>query len=321
MKGCVTMPYKPRTESRELLMMISLHTRMTLSKKENQHYFRLKKGYEGEIIFDSLTEKLSCKCYILNDLLLKVNNTTFQIDSLVITSETIYIYDVKNYEGDYFYELERLYKLPRTEYLNPLHQLNRSESLLRQLLQNLGIHFSIEAKVIFINSQFTLYQTPLSLPFIFPTQVNRYLNTLGTIPSQLNNRHKQLADSLISLHIKESPFSMAPAYEYNHLRKGMTCALCRSFSISVHGKNCVCNDCGHEEAITSAVIRSVEKVKLLFPSRKITTNIIHDWCRIIESKRRIRKILEKYFKNVGVHHQDEGLFFCFLTEVWSSFPR
>ncbi|MFC4801042.1 nuclease-related domain-containing protein [Neobacillus sp. GCM10023253] len=97
-------------------------------------------------MFDELTEQLRCECFILNDLLFTVNNQTFQIDSLIIVPGQIYLCEVKNYEGNYFYELgpesepesDRLYKLPKTEYTNPLYQLNKSNSLLRQLLQNLG---------------------------------------------------------------------------------------------------------------------------------------------------------------------------------------
>ncbi|WP_312889188.1 nuclease-related domain-containing protein [Desertibacillus haloalkaliphilus] len=97
---------------------------MDLSKKDKQHFFNLKKGYEGEIIFDSLTEKIQSECFILNDLLLKQNNTMFQIDSLLIFQESIYIFEVKNFEGDYYYESERLYKTPDSEITNPLNQLN-----------------------------------------------------------------------------------------------------------------------------------------------------------------------------------------------------
>jgi hypothetical protein len=148
---------------------------MNLSDKDKQHFFNLKKGYEGEIIFDSLAEKLQCECFILNDLLLKLNNTMFQIDSLIIIQETIYFFEVKNFEGDYYYESDRLYKKSKSEINNPLNQLNRSESLFRQLLQSLGFNIPILASVVFINPEFTLYQTPLNKPFIFPTQVNRYL--------------------------------------------------------------------------------------------------------------------------------------------------
>ncbi|MET3697195.1 nuclease-like protein [Bacillus oleivorans] len=179
------MPYKARTESNEIQILRVLNSRMSLTENERQHYFNLKKGYEGEVMFDFLTEKLQCDCLILNDLLLQQNNTTFQIDSLIITSETIYVFEVKNFEGDYYYESDRLYRNPNSEITNPLTQLTRSESLLRQLLKSLGFNITIKASVVFINPEFTLYQAPLNKPFIFPTQINRFLNKLNLIPSKL----------------------------------------------------------------------------------------------------------------------------------------
>ena len=224
------MPYKSRSESAELLILRSLNSRMNLPAKDKQHYFNLQKGFDGEIQFDSLTAKLQLECYILNDLLLKQNNTTFQIDKLIILSETIYLFEVKNYEGDYYYEADRLYKKPKSEITNPLNQLNRSESLLRQLLHNLGFNLPIDSSVVFINPEFTLYQTPLNMPFIFPTQITRYLKNLNSIPSRLNKKHKLLADQLISLHIKDSPFKQIPTYDYGQLQKGITCQRCNSLS-------------------------------------------------------------------------------------------
>lgn len=295
------MTYKSRTEPVELLLLKSLDTRMNLFDKDKQHFFNLKKGYEGEIMFDSLTEKLQCDCLILNDLLLKTNNTTFQIDALIILSDIIYLFEVKNYEGDYYYESGRIYKKPKLEINNPLNQLSRTEYLLRQLLQNLGYNMTIEASIIFINPEFTLYQSPLDKPFIFPTQVHRYLKQLNTNPSKLNGKHKGQADKLISLHIKDSPFKQLPSYDYDQLRKGITCAECKLLSISVEGKKCICKECGHEEMVATAVMRSVKEFKLLFPNRKMTTNVIHDWCQVVTSKQRIQRILEKHLKIIGVH--------------------
>ncbi|MBO0961610.1 NERD domain-containing protein [Neobacillus sp. MM2021_6] len=295
------MAYKPRIRSKEYLILRVLKIRMTMPKKDKQRYFRLKKGYEGEEMFDTLTEKLQCECYILNDLLLKVNNITFQVDTLIIISSKVCFYEVKNNEDDYFYDSEKdiLYKKPQKEYSNPLTQLNRSESLLRQLLQNIGYNFPIEAQVVFINPKFTLYQAPMDKPFIFPTQVENYLKKLDSTPSQLNGRHKMLADKLISLHIEKNPYTTLPSYTYGQLRKGMTCEVCDSFSISVQGKKCVCGDCGHEELMEAAVLRSVREIKLLFPDLKITTSLVHEWCGVVDSERRIRRILGENFKIFG----------------------
>ena len=238
----------------------------------------------------------------MNDLLFKVNNTLFQIDSLIIFSEKICLYEVKNFEGDYFIESNTniLFKKPKKEYNNPLLQLSRSESLLRQLLQNIGYSYPIEAQVVFINPEFTLYQAPLDNPIIFPTQINSYMKKLDAIPSKLNGKDKKLADKLISLHIEENPYTTLPQFKFEHLRKGMTCKLCNSFSISIHRKICICGDCGHEELVNEAVLRNVDEIKLLFPTIKITTNLIFEWCKVIEFKRTIKRILVKNYKQIGV---------------------
>jgi hypothetical protein len=296
------MAFKTRTESKELKILRVLNKRMILPENDQQHFFSLKKGYEGEVLFDTLTEKLQCECYILNDLLLRVNNTTFQIDTLIIISRKILLYEVKNFKGDFYIDsiTNNLYKKPKKEYINPLLQLSRSNSLLRQLLQNIGYNLPIDAQVIFINPEFTLYQAPLESPIIFPTQLNNYMKKLDVTSSKLSGQDKLLADKLISLHIEENPYSTLPKYEYDQLKKGFTCIICNSYSISVQGKRCVCGDCGHVELVSAEVLRNVNEIKLLFPTLKITTNLICEWCMAKDLKRTIKKVLLKNYKQFGV---------------------
>ncbi|WP_319418059.1 nuclease-related domain-containing protein [Virgibacillus necropolis] len=261
----------------------------------------MKKGYEGEVLFDELTEKLQCECLILNDLLLEVNNTYFQIDSLIIMQRKFHLYEVKNYEGDFYYESDKLYKKPKMEVINPLHQLSRCESLLRQLLHSHGFNPQIVASVVFINPQFTLYQAPIDKPIIFPTQLIQHMENVNEITSKLTEKHKKVADQLLSLNITDSPHKKIPPYYYDKLQKGVTCPQCHSFAITVAKRICICNDCGSKESVTNAVLRTVNEFQILFPNEKITTNIIHDWCQVVQSIQRIRKILVSNFKIVGAH--------------------
>ncbi|WP_067730215.1 nuclease-related domain-containing protein [Oceanobacillus damuensis] len=295
------MPYKSRTKSKELKILALLDKRMKLTSKAKQHYVSLKKGYEGEVLFDSLTENLTCECLILNDLLLEVNNTLFQIDSLIIMQGKVSFFEVKNYEGDYYYQSDKLFKKPRLEVINPLHQLSRSESLLRQFFLNHGFNLQIDAYVVFINPDFNLYQAPFDKPIIFPNQINRYIENLNKITTKLTANHKKLADQLMDLNKVDSPFSQLPSYDYEQLQKGISCLKCHSFSISVEKRNCVCQECTYEESVSNAVLRAVKEFQILFPNKKITTNIIYDWCQVVKSKQRIRRILASKYKIVGVH--------------------
>jgi hypothetical protein len=291
---------KNRYESNELMALRGLNTRMQLTEKEKFHYMNLKKGYEGEVKFDQQTECLSEERYIINDLLLEVNNSYFQIDTLIISQGIIHLLDSKYYQGDCYLEDDNLYSVTTgREYKNPVVQLKRCSTLFRQLLQNLKQNYLVEALVIFNNPEFTLYQTPKDLPIILPTQVNRFLNEINDTPSKLDDGHKKLAQKLISLHQTKNPFVTLPKYNYNQLKKGTYCKICESLPISIKGRYFVCEDCGSVEKVELAILRNVSELKLLFPEQKLTTQIIYDWSKADLSRRTLRRILKKNFTALG----------------------
>jgi hypothetical protein len=294
------MNLKEREKPLKLTLLEFLNNRMQLSEEDKQDLHNLKKGYDGELIIDTLLQNLQIDHILVNDLTLQVNNTTFQIDSLLITDK-IHMLEVKNYEGDFYYDSDRLFTKSNVEISNPLIQLERSESLLRQLLQNLGMNIPIQASVLFINPEFMLYQAPSNKPFIFPSQLNRFVKRLNSNPGQVTNRHKSLAKKLISLHLHKTPYSRLPKFEYEQLQKGICCKQCHRISITHDGKgrNCACSVCGKVEPIQDAVLRSVREFQVLFPDVRITTRGVYEWCGIV-SKKTISRILGRYFKSVGV---------------------
>ncbi|WP_078429710.1 nuclease-related domain-containing protein [Alkalihalobacterium alkalinitrilicum] len=294
---------KPRNVPLELQILRLLNNRMSLSANSESHYTNLEKGFIGEQKFDERVadrlDLLNGNFLILNDLLFEFNNTLFQIDTILLSSDSIYLFEIKNYEGDFYVEGDSWYKLSRTEIKNPLLQLKRSESLFRRLLQDHGFNFSIEAYLIFVNHGFQLYQAPLNLPIIFPAQLNRFMNKINKTSSTLNDLHQKAAKQLISIHLNESPYTRLPEYTFEQLEKGVTCLDCHSFITEFKEKNLICKKCGCRENITTAVLRSIEEFKTLFPNRKITTNTVHEWCKIIKSTKTIRRILSTNFKPMG----------------------
>jgi len=291
---------KARYQPLDLIFLRYLNLRMSLPEKEAKHYLNLEKGFKGELQFDNWLEQLSGDKLILNDLLLETNNTTFQIDTLLVSQDTVYLFEVKNYEGDFYIDADRWYTISGKEIKNPLLQLQRCESLLRQLLQPMKVNLPIETHLIFINPEFTLYQASKNLPIIFPAQLNSFMKILNMKSSKLNQKHTKLAEKLVSIHLNESPYPRIPVYDYNQLKKGIVCLKCNSFLTTFHGKKLVCDGCGHKEYVTSCILRTVEEFKFLFPDKKITTNTIFEWCQVITCKKRISRILNKNYKLVGL---------------------
>lgn len=284
----------------ELKVLRILNPRMVLSEKEMLDYRNAEKGFEGELKFDLLTNRLKEQKIILNDLLLKVGNTYFQIDTIIIFQSTLQLFEVKNYEGDYFFESGKLYKLPsEKEVKNPFIQLERSESLMRQLLQQIGFQIHVEGWVLFINPEFSLFQAPRDLPIILPTQLNRFMKNMGMRPTKLNGLHKSLAERLISLHHEKSPFTQLPLYDFEQLKKLITCPKCFNLMVPMGRNKCLCSKCSYVEGVDSVVLRSVGEVRLLFPEKRITTQGIYEWCGGIISERTIRRVLKAYFKEMS----------------------
>jgi len=141
-------------------------------------------------------EKLSGNYLILNDLLLEINNTIFQLDSLLIAQQIIYLFEVKNYEGDYYIKDDQWYSsFSGKEIKDPLLQLKRSESLLRKLLESIQSNFLIKSYFVFLNPEFTLLQASKELPIIYPNQINRFVKKLNPqFLSKLNQRGTKLAE-------------------------------------------------------------------------------------------------------------------------------
>lgn len=295
------MVIKPRNNPLKLKLQGFLKYRLKLSENVKQYYLYQDKGFEGEQKFDEWLENFLGDYLILNDLLLEINNTIFQIDSMLISQETIHLFEVKNYEGDYYIKDGQWYSsFSGNEIKDPLLQLKRSESLLRQVLQSIRSNFSIKSYIVFINPDFTLLQASKELPIIYPNQINRFVKRLDQqLSSKLNQRHMKLAEQLISMNLIEDAYSKLPKYEFDQLQKGITCAKCISFMSTRERYKVICNECGYTEGVESSVIRSVREFKLLFPVRKITTNVIFEWCEELVNKKRIKRILSKHVKRMG----------------------
>lgn len=286
---------KPRFVSPELQLLRFLHSRMEFPVDDLRRYENLEKGFKGEQQFDRWSEDLLFDGLILNDLLYEVNKTFFQIDSVLISQGTLFQFEVKNYEGDYYIDGDKWLTLSGSTIKNPLHQLERSETMLKQLLQNSGYNMHIEPYLIFINPNFHLYNAPINQSIIFPTQLSRFLDKLNRTSSKLNERHSKLAEYLVSVQSFQSPYKRLPNYEYDQLSKGICCPRCSGFM----DETLKCGKCGFEESPAAAILRSVEEFRWLFPDGKITTNGIYEWCKGNVSRKVIWNTLSKNFKLEG----------------------
>lgn len=295
---------KQRGVPKSLRIRRFLKARMALSGEDLKQLAFDEKGLEGECRFDQLIAQSPASTYLqLQDLFLEWRNSPFQIDSLLWSPHKIYLLDIKNFDGEVYIEGDRWFYLSGRELKNPIPQLNRCESLLRQLLQSLGVNLLIEAYIIFVNPEFTLFQTNRNHSIILPTQVNSFIRKLGSVsPKSYNQNLIESAKKLALLHNEDSPSrqSRIPNYSIDTLKPGIPCDKCGTFLLHMRGRELICDICEYRESVTSGVLRNVEEHKLLLPDRFITVAKMVDWCGLDLTQDRMQRILKKHYSMVGI---------------------
>lgn len=286
-------------KAHELQVYEALIYRKRFSSKDKRRYRSLKRGYEGEVYFDHLLEQLPGGYILLKDLCLNYNDRFFQIDQGLLYNNLFYMYEIKNYIGEYYDQDEKLYHISEKEVDDPLIQLKRSSSLLRQLFHQLGFTTPIVPTAVFPNPEFTLFHAPRTDKIILPSQLGQYIRQFNqTIP--LSPSLQQLSDKLHSLNKKTSPQQTLPDYHYNELKKGMRCPSCSGILKDIAKNSCTCRACGEKENLQHVILRNIDEFQILFPNQKITTKIIHDWCEM-DLNWSIRTVLKKNFEKMGAN--------------------
>lgn len=286
---------KNRTKPLILQIMESLHYRTVLSASEIKYYDNQLKGYKGEVQFDTYLENLQINCLVINDLLLKDRGRMVQVDSLILTGDTLYLYEIKNYSGSYDYKDDGLHAQSDFVVTDPFAQIRNSQPLLYNLVRKLGYKIDVHSQVAFINPNFYLYQLPRDKPFLFASQLNRHFDSLEKKQSSIRDTHRQLALQLSAMHIANYRPSDLPNYHFDTLKKGISCTNCFSFDHIDTRNNRLCSSCGYKETIAKAIKRSAEEFHLLFPEVIVTKHIVYEWCGGIYNEQRIQRVLSSCY--------------------------
>ncbi|GEK92004.1 hypothetical protein AKA01nite_16260 [Alkalibacterium kapii] len=254
------------------------------------------KGFEGEQLFDEIMQFRHLRGLVINDLLIDTQETFYQIDSLLVTSDRIYLYEVKNYTGSYYYKDGGIYSNSGHALQDPIAQAERKRAYLYNLLLNLNLEREISAYVVFVNPDFYVYNFPEQNNVIFKGQLaNHFKSVSETIKSDTSNS-KRIAEKLIALHDDSYRSVNLPGnYAFDQLKKGIICSKCGSFQYETTRQTRVCTDCFRKENISAAIHRSIEEFRLLFPTSRLDKNIISLWCENNLSKSRIQAVLRKNY--------------------------
>lgn len=286
------MAYKERTKSKLLKTYELLSSRMDLASNDDDYYRELQKEYEGAEQFDELTEKFNGHCLILNDLQLKIRGETNQIDALHIFSDRIVLYKIINYEGEHFWDKCTLTQSGEGLLENPALELHQNWARLEMQLLDWGLQMKVEAFVVYINPEFTLYNAPSDDHLLLPSQIPEYFRELSA-DDALPPEQMKLADRLLGLNNQDYPIRM-PKYHFDQLRKGIPCTTCGAL-LEIHsGRHQACGKCGKRVNVKTAIKAGISDFRLLFPKEPVTSSRMVEWCGARQSDRIYRILKDAY---------------------------
>lgn len=291
------MEIKKRKKSDQLKILESINSRTQLSHQQEQYLLNLKKGFEGEVLFDKLIDKhLGTEAIVLKDRMISCNGSTAQIDALIATGNALYLYEVKNYEGEYIQLSGQFRRLKGQEFICPSVQLNRTEKVLQQLLNQWTESPEIRSFVIFVNPAFTLYDAKISNPFILPPQITGHFEELKNSQIQPSKNIMRIVNKLQHESTSGDKYRGTPQhYAYHELRKGLLCSSCHSFNLKLTQRQAVCRDCGRKNKNDTLLLNHIDELSLLFPEMKITTSLVYDWIDGKMIKRRVGRLLKSLY--------------------------
>ncbi|PRY74534.1 nuclease-related domain-containing protein [Alkalibacterium olivapovliticus] len=286
---------KERTESVQYRILESLNFRKILSSSEKTQFENQVKGFNGEKQFDNELKRACIDGLVINDLLLKASDTYYQIDSLLITTDRIYLYEIKNYSGTFHFRDGNLYSESGHIIQSHSAQADRKKAYLHNLLLKYGNQKTISTYVVYINPDFYIYSLPKMDSVIFSGQLANHFKDIKNNAPFLSESSFKMADKLVSLHDDCYRPSNLPEYEFTQLKKGILCPDCFSFDFTASRQFRICSNCGCREKTSEAILRSVEEYRLLFPEKQITKHLIYLWCGSVWSVSRIQDVLSSNF--------------------------
>jgi len=178
------------------------------------------KGKYGEAKISLLLKLLSSKKYkIINDVLIRNESRSSQIDHIVISNYGIYVIETKNYKGWIFghegstYWTQTLYK-KKYEFRNPVFQSWGHINTLKAILPEFS-HIPFYPIIVFTGNA-KLKKITSKVPVINSSKLIRYISNCDTTEYISNDEILQIYQKLVRLNKTDS------ASRKSHVKKAKT---------------------------------------------------------------------------------------------------
>ncbi|WP_144781737.1 nuclease-related domain-containing protein [Macrococcoides caseolyticum] len=281
------MRYTVRIPSQQVYSFMHLKHRYHFNDANIRDLEKKELGYIGEVIADELIHAHfgNDSCIYLTDLNYIINYTQVQIDSILITENTLYIFEVKYFNFDLTYDGE-LYYLANGEVFHSLNnQIEKIKKLICSVFEFKGD--KIIVKPFFTNKDQRIYSRH---PDHYLT-IHNYKAFLNSIENP-KFYNQAVAAELVQMR-KPNDFDKPLEIRYHEVEKGAYCPSCYHKLIKQSSRKFQCTYCKATFSSREIIEASFEDLPILFPNIVITTALLYDWFGGLMSERNLRRYWDK----------------------------
>lgn len=282
-----------------------LQQRDRLSIKEQQALMRIQKGYQGELIFDRLfTAIVAEKVEFLDDIEIEFEGNRMQMDKIVASGDMLALIDIKNYQGNYYYDRQGL-KIGNTLFAQDcFEQARRSRRIVERLFKKHGVTMRVVNIIIFINEEGSITINDeineVVLNYVEIPQWLLQLKKQADLP-QMKNWQQLLLQYQPSFYKAEN---LCNPRRLLTLKKGICCVKCGSFDLRQERYKLQCRKCGYQEVKRVSYYRTIKEHGILIYPVPIKRKEVVTFFGKNYSESTIKTLLSEYFEPLDFSIKD-----------------
>lgn len=299
-----------RTKTLEHQWLHNLCMRGGGDDKDVQNLKRLAAGYAGECEFDDWLSNYGRPHWkIFKDIWIDAGGTT-QVDTLLVTGEGVYVFDVKNYSGALEFVDGKWFSSGKRLNKDIFIQLKRSMEKVSLMHYRMGRPGGLYSSIVFINEHNDVkIVDDVDIEVTMRNDIKRKIHKIADEENWNGSLDIEEVARAIETFIIPCPYSPREleAAEFDLLRRGICCAECSGFDIAVNRYHVRCG-CGHSEAKEKAVLRTICEYGVLRHDRELKLEEVYRFLGGVTSKKHLSKVLRRNFKliSTGRHAKYEN---------------
>lgn len=279
----------------------AIEGRTNLNLEQRKELYINQTGLEGEMYFKAILDTIVDVKYVYN---LEIGTSNhIQIDFLVVSSTKIYIFEVKHYTGDWYFEEDYIKCTNSLRYPSPYIQTNKIENKIQSIVNTHNLPRQVETIIIFTNSHFNLHgKRPQNQAILLPQELSRVPQLIDTNNQEANQEILNIFKQYESIH--STFYQKDINILEDKVASGLRCPNCRKLFTIAFKKNkhnyrcCYCRkDLGYEELIYFNI-----KELFIIKRKPFDFKEAKAWCYSIPIHT-VRRVCNKYFKNTNMRNK------------------